>query len=99
MAVCLKIICFAIWMTIMMVLIHGSNQRKSPVSQRICLQLTEDDEAERWFKACTEQTLRDMLISAVVGRYKQMTIWAVNYENILWYILPYLKVNDVVYLV
>jgi hypothetical protein len=44
-AVCLKILCFAIWMTIMMVLIHGSKQRKSASpSQRLCMPLNEDDE-------------------------------------------------------
>lgn len=47
MAVCLKILCFAIWMTIMMVLIHGSKQRKSPSpSQRLCMPLNEEDDIE-----------------------------------------------------
>ncbi len=62
MAVCLKILCFAIWMTIMMVLIHGSNQRKYTSSQHVCLQLTEDDEIERlWRKILLEINLRDRL--------------------------------------
>ncbi len=47
MAVCLKILGFTIWMTIMMVLIHGSNQRKSTSSQQLCLRLSDDDEIER----------------------------------------------------
>lgn len=47
MAVCLKILCFAIWMTIMMVLIHGSKQRKSPSpSQHLCMPLNEEDDLE-----------------------------------------------------
>ncbi len=62
MAVCLKILCFAIWMTIMMVLIHGSNQRKSTSSQQVCFQLTEDDEIERLrLKALSEISQRDRL--------------------------------------
>jgi len=76
-AVCLKILCFAIWMTIMMVLIHGSNQRKSAVSQQVCLQLTDEDEAEMWLKACTDIYLRDRFrLKAVVSRYKQNVLTA-----------------------
>ncbi len=62
MAVCLKILCFAIWMTIMMVLIHGSNQRRYTSSQRVCWQLTEDDEIERLGQEnLLEINLRDRL--------------------------------------
>ncbi len=47
MAVCLKILCFAIWMTIMMILIHGSKQIKSPSpSQRLTISLAEEEEID-----------------------------------------------------
>jgi len=48
-AVCLKILCFAIWMTIMAVLINGSNQRKNAASnQQLALSISEEEEIERW---------------------------------------------------
>ncbi len=61
MAVCLKILCFAIWMTIMMVLIHGSKQRKYTSIQQVCLQLSEDDEIEKSGKCRSEIKLGDKL--------------------------------------
>lgn len=61
MAVCLKILCFAIWMTIMMVLIHGSNQRKSTSSQQVCFQLSEEDEIEKLRLQVISEILRDRL--------------------------------------
>jgi len=45
-AVFLKILCFAIWMVIMMVLIHGSRKNRSAAGQKVRMQLTEDDDIE-----------------------------------------------------
>ncbi len=92
MAVLLKILCFIIWMIIMLVLIHGSHKKK-PSGQIVRIQVTEDDDIEMLLRrAMQEIDHSDRLIIEDISsrhRYNRIKVAAMGRKNpsILYYIV------------
>lgn len=92
MAVLLKILCFVIWMIIMLVLIYGSHKKK-PSGQIIRIQVTEDDDVEMLLRqAMQEIDHSDRLIIEDISsrhKYNRIKVAAMGRKNpsILYYIV------------
>lgn len=91
MAVLLKILCFVIWMIIMLVLIHGSHKKKPDPGQLVRIQVTEEDDVEVLLRrAMQEINHTDRLIIEDISsrhRYNRIKVAAMGRKNpsILYY--------------